>query len=119
MITGAGFSAESGVPLTSEIGRLFLTAPLGSSTPPVVQSWITEQLRRYWKATFGFAGREPTPSFEDHFTLLDLAANAGHHLGRGYSPAALRTIRRLSIHRVFETLDRFRPTSASPISCAV
>jgi hypothetical protein len=36
---------------------------------------------------------------------LDLAANAGHNLGSGYSPSKLRAIRRFSIHRVFDILD--------------
>jgi hypothetical protein len=43
---------------------------------------------------------------EDHFTLLDLSANSGHNLGREYGPKELRAIRRLTIHRVFQLLDR-------------
>lgn len=46
------------------------------------------------------------PSFEDHFTLLDMTANAGHNLGHYYTPSKLRAIRRMSIHRVFEILHQ-------------
>jgi hypothetical protein len=47
-----------------------------------------------------------TPTFQDHFTALDLAANTGHQLGTFYRPSKLRATRRFSLHRVFETLDR-------------
>ena len=52
-----------------------------------------------------------SPRSEDHFTLLDLAANAGTDIGHDYTPARLRALRRISIHRVFEIIDTFyRPS---------
>lgn len=70
-----------------------------------MQTEISAQLAQYWSAVFGWRRGRRKPSFEDHFTSLDLAANTGHHLGRLYSPQKLRAIRRMSLHRVFETLD--------------
>jgi len=35
------------------------------------------------------------PELEDIFTCIDLATNTGHHLGAAYSPAELRTVRRV------------------------
>jgi hypothetical protein len=42
---------------------------------------------------------------EDHFTVLDLAANTGRNIGPEYTPKKLRAIRRLSIHRIFQILN--------------
>lgn len=112
VITGAGFSKVSGVPSTRQLTKSFLHPP-GPSASPAVQSEITRFLREYWHSVFSYTGRGSPPSFEDHFTLLDLAANTGHHLGKAYSPSALRAIRRLSIHRVFEILDSFSSNSSA------
>ena len=105
MIVGAGFSRPAGLPLTSELSSLFLTLSETFPTPLDVQQVISEELTRFWEDVFGFEGDDQhCPSFEDHFTAVDLAANAGHHLVH-YSPAQLRALRRMSIHRVFDVLD--------------
>ncbi len=109
MIVGAGFSANAKLPTTSEITDAFVSMQNATNvTPAGIQAEISEILREFWRDVFAYTGGT-APSFEDHFTLLDLAANAGHNLGKKYSPAKLRAIRRLSLHRVFEILDsRYR-----------
>ena len=105
MVVGAGFSRPAGLPMTSELSAYFLKLGETFPTPLDVQEAISEELYRFWETVFGFDGSSShRPSFEDHFTALDLAANAGHNLGY-YSPGQLRALRRLSIHRVFDTLD--------------
>ena len=104
-ILGAGFSVAARLPTTAALLANFATALPTPSTPEWMQTEISAQLAKYWIAVFGWQRRRRTPSFEDHFTSLDLAANTGHHLGRLYSPQKLRAIRRMSLHRVFETLD--------------
>ena len=109
MIVGAGFSAEAGVPSTNQLARRFLGTPGGASSP--IDDAITQALTSFWDKVFG-AGTVTQPTLEEHFTVLDLAANTGHHLGRAYAPRKLRAIRRLSIHRTFQVLDRkYRPSS--------
>lgn len=105
LIVGAGFSRPAGLPLTSELSSQFVRFRETRPTPMPVQKAISRQLSRFWETVFGYT-QESTiyPSFEDHFTALDLAANAGHNLGH-YTPAQLRALRRLSIHRVFDILD--------------
>lgn len=95
------------VPPTTELGRRFLDPPAASATPKFLQELITKHLRYFWANVFGYRPGKREPSFEDHFTLLDLAANSGHNLGPKYTPSALRAIRRISIHRVFDVLDQF------------
>jgi len=104
LIAGAGLSAVAGIPTTGELTKRFLSQLPTAATPKTLQDAISEELEKYWRVVFGFTGNAPT--FEDHFTVLDLAANTGHHLGTRYSPKQLRAIRRLSIHRVFEILDQ-------------
>src|SRR5687767_11572451 len=96
LIAGAGLSAVAHLPTTSELTKRFLSLPGTLATPAPLQEAITVILRHYWETVFCYRDGEP-PSFEDHFTVLDLAANTGHHLGAAYSPKQLRAIRRLSI----------------------
>jgi NAD-dependent SIR2 family protein deacetylase len=105
LIAGAGLSKVAGLPTTGELTKRFLNIQGTRATLAPFQRVITDILQDYWTTVFGFAGGEP-PSFEDHFTMLDLAANTGHHLGSHFSPKKLRAIRRLSIHRVFDILDQ-------------
>jgi NAD-dependent SIR2 family protein deacetylase len=105
LVVGAGFSSAAKIPTTQQLLKTFIAPPPSSATPKPVQTAISDLLKKYWADVFGWQPGGPGPSFEDHFTSLDLSANTGHHLGRLYPPAALRAIRRLSIHRVFETLD--------------
>jgi NAD-dependent SIR2 family protein deacetylase len=111
VIVGAGFSAAAGIPLTSALLDAFPQSDPTPTTAAALQTEISRQLTKFWKMAFGWRDSSGcTPTFEDHFTLVDLAANTGHHIGWFYSPARLRAIRRLSLHRVFETLDvRFNP----------
>lgn len=104
LIVGSGFSAEARLPTTADLSKRFLTAPLGEILSTDLEESISAILRHFWQYVFNFTGTEP-PSLEDHFTVLDLAANSGHHLGREYPPKRLRAIRRMSIHRIFQLLD--------------
>ena len=112
VIIGAGFSSEAGVPLTSEINKGFTDCLPNQTTPEPIQSEITRHLWRFWQDVFNTKRGGRLPSFEDHFTVLDLAANSGHNLGPYYTPAHLRAIRRLSIHRVFDILDQFKESAS-------
>lgn len=101
LILGSGFSKDAGLPTTADIPDKFLTTPTNTVLTNEVEDEISKILRRFWERVFGFENGGPRPSLEEHFTLLDLAANSGHHLGKYYSPKKLRAIRRMSIHRVF------------------
>lgn len=106
LITGSGFSAESGLPTTTKLAEQFLDTPNNDVLPRALDEKITTILEEFWRDVFGFASdNKQRPSLEDHFTVLDLAANSGHHLGPGYSPRKLRAIRRMSIHRILHLLD--------------
>jgi hypothetical protein len=104
-ILGAGFSCEAGLPDTENIAASFLQEQDGNF-PPEIDQEISHQLTEFWKYVFGYSGGGQPPSLEDHFTVLDLAANTGRNLGPQYPPKKLRAIRRLSIHRIFQILDR-------------
>lgn len=112
LIVGAGFSCEAELPSTKNLSKQFLKSVADGVVPLSVEQEISKHLGAFWKAVFAYEGRQPEPSLEDHFTAIDLAANTGHHLGPFFSPAKLRAIRRLSIHRVFQILDvRYRSSS--------
>lgn len=102
LIVGAGFSVPAGISSANQLARRFLATPGGSGP---VDDTITEALTDFWSKVFGADGGTQ-PTLEEHFTVLDLAANTGHQLGRHYPPRKLRAIRRLSIHRTFQVLDR-------------
>jgi|LGOV01.1.fsa_nt_gb NAD-dependent SIR2 family protein deacetylase len=114
LFLGAGFSKASGLKTTREVEKSFLKlGPTNATQDPKLQDEISALLRRYWHDVFLSTSRRDPPSLEDHFTLLDLAANTGHNLGP-YTPGKLRAIRRLSIHRIFDILDRgFKPSIAA------
>jgi hypothetical protein len=80
-----------------------LRGPLSVPNAPDSSSrHIVEYLKKFVYRTFGPRRRalDPTwPDLEDIFTCVDLSANSGHHLGQGYSPARLRTVRRALIAR--------------------
>ncbi len=106
-VLGAGFSVAAGLPQASKVSQEFLNV-----NDDKTQQVITANLHEFWRDVFGYEDGGPIPSFEDHFTLLDLAANVGHNIGRCYTPARLRALRRISIHRVFEILDMHYQPSA-------
>lgn len=105
LILGSGFSREVGLPTTREIPERFLDLPKKNLPPYFLSSEVEEEiskiLKKFWEDVFTYRVGHETPSLEDHFTLIDLAANSGHHLGEYYNPKRLRAIRRMSIHRVF------------------
>ena len=121
LITGAGFSKALGGLTTTDLARDFLREPELARAPadrePELERAVTGLLRRFWSDVFGWEGEAAQrPSLGDHFTVIDLAANAGHNLGVYYSPRRLRAVRRLSLHRVFGLLAASRtnplPTAA-------
>lgn len=106
LILGSGFSKVAGLPTTNEIVDHFLITPAASNRDRQIEEWISEILTEFWRDVFGYKAGGVKPSLEDHFTVIDLAANSGHHLGRNYSPKKLRAVRRMSIHRIFRILDQ-------------
>ena len=105
LVLGSGFSKDAGLLTTADIPSKFLMTPSESVLPSTLEEEISDILKTFWKKVFGYENGGVTPSLEDHFTLLDLAANSGHHLGRYYNPKKLRAIRRMSIHRIFQILS--------------
>jgi NAD-dependent SIR2 family protein deacetylase len=105
LFAGAGLSAVAGLPTTKKLTEDFLSLGPTDATARPLQSAISRELREYWEKVFGYVDGGRKPSFEDHFTALDLSANSGHNLGTQYSPKKLRAIRRLSIHRVFDIIN--------------
>ncbi|KQR80522.1 hypothetical protein [Sphingomonas sp. Leaf343] len=107
LIVGAGFSKNAGLPLVSDftkellnLRRLRLDGPNGV---------LVRFIRQFVDTSFGEgAARTPDqwPDLEDLFTLVDLAANSGHHLGPAYPAARLRLVRRAIIARMIRMLDR-------------
>jgi len=111
LIVGAGFSTEAS-PTTNDLSSRFLDAPrpdhrdqLSPALRSEIDKSISKELSRFWTTVFGYVPELDHPTLEDHFTLIDLAANTGHQLGVQYSPRKLRAIRRFSIHRAFQILD--------------
>jgi NAD-dependent SIR2 family protein deacetylase len=104
-IVGAGFSANAGLPLQAEFTELFLKAQKfkrGKSRK------LMPHLGQFVEKTFGFNSTHDLtsyPELEDMFTLLDLSANTGHHLGISYSPKELRMLRRMLLSRTIHMLN--------------
>jgi hypothetical protein len=113
LILGAGFSCEAGLPGTKKIVETFLTSPQGGQLRPEIEDEISRQLTEFWRYVFHYDGQSPLPSLEDHFTVVDLAANSGRNIGPRYTPRKLRAIRRFSIHRIFQILDQHYRDSAA------
>lgn len=104
-IVGAGFSKNAGLPLASEfteklidVGRLKLDGPSAK---------LVDNIRTFVDKVFGEGSARPHsewPELEDLFTLIDLSANTGHHLGRDYSASDLRVVRRAMLVRMIRML---------------
>ncbi len=105
LILGAGFSCEAGLPSTKKIVENFLESPRNGELDRQIEEEISRQLKKFWEYTFHYDGHGELASLEDHFTVLDLAANTGRNIGPEYTPRKPRAIRRLSIHRMFQILD--------------
>jgi hypothetical protein len=104
-IVGAGFSANAGLPLQSGFTKLFLKAE-GFTTGR--SRYLMPLLRSFVKETFGFKSKTDVssyPELEDVFTMLDLSANSGHHLGVKFAPAELRKVRRMLLSRTIHMLN--------------
>lgn len=109
LILGSGFSREAQLPTTKDLANCFVEFPNSSNgwnEDDSIEREITKHLKSFWERVFGYIGSGTGPSLEDHFTIIDMAANSGHQLGPQYNPQKLRAIRRLSIHRVFHLLER-------------
>src|SRR5262245_8564085 len=94
-IVGAGFSHHAGLPLTTEFTEQLLETTRVAPWSP--RSMIVKFLRKFVEDTFDHkvdVAASYWPELEDIFTCVDLSANSGHHLGAGYSPSQLRTVRR-------------------------
>ncbi|MEA1071218.1 hypothetical protein [Sphingomonas sp. LY160] len=78
---------------------------------------LVQFLRKFADEVFGNGGAVADadwPWLEDVFTTIDLAANTGHHLGRSYSAADLRTVRRCFLIRMIRMLEiRYRREAKS------
>jgi hypothetical protein len=103
-ILGAGFSANAGLPLQSGFTKLFLQA---STFTTGKSRLLMPDLDHFVQDSFGFkTGQDVSlyPELEDVFTMLDLAANTGHNLGRNYPPHELRRMRRMLLSRIIRML---------------
>lgn len=105
-ILGAGFSKNAGLPLATEfteklieVGHLKLDAP---------SKKLVSHIRTFVDKVFGEGSARPHdewPELEDLFTLIDLSANTGHHLGQAYSASDLRVVRRAMLVRMIRMLS--------------
>ncbi|HWR17722.1 MAG TPA: hypothetical protein VN577_23030 [Terriglobales bacterium] len=103
-ILGAGFSHYAGLPLQSDFTKELLAARDYGSGPSRAMVGF---LDRFIHDVFDHSKQADAkywPELEDVFTCIDLAANTGHHLGSLYSPARLRTVRRVLIARIMRML---------------
>ncbi len=101
VILGAGFSANSGLPVQSQIPRLLT----GLKKSNEMENTISEIILRFLKSVYGFGGCDYYPNLDDIFTCIDISTNSGHHLGLEYSAQHLRAIRRMLVYRVFSILE--------------
>jgi hypothetical protein len=107
LIVGAGFSFNAGLPLASGFTKELLNiAGLKLDGPSSQQ---VEFIREFVDRAFGEGesrSADQWPELEDIFTLVDLSANTGHHLGPKYSASELRTVRRAIIVRMIRMLSQ-------------
>lgn len=107
LIVGAGFSANANLPVASQFTRNLLNiSKLRLDGPSARQ---IKFIRTFVNRVFGEGESrkaEDWPELEDIFTLIDLSANTGHHLGTSYSAADLRVVRRAIIVRMIRMLDQ-------------
>ncbi len=102
IILGAGFSCCAGVPSQENMLKAFLSNDF--SGPQDLM--ITQSIKQFLKAVFGWTDGDDLPALEDIFTMIDLSAGSGHNLGKALAPRALRAIRRMLIDRIFAIIDR-------------
>ena len=116
LILGAGFSLHAGLPLQSDFTEALLAARTFADGKP--SRVLTDYLCKFVHDSFGHdvdAKARFWPTLEDLFTCIDLSANTGHHLGRTYSPAELRTVRRALIARIIRMLrEKYAKSAKKP-----
>lgn len=96
-ILGAGFSWNAGIPLQSE----FLKALVRHNKKDTASGMLlAEGIKHFIKKFFG-----TRPDLEDIFTCIDMSANSGHNLSKDFPPSRLRSIRRILIARILQTLN--------------
>lgn len=107
LIVGAGFSLNAGLPLAGSFtNELLNLRGLRLDGPSVRQ---VRFIRSFVDQVFGEGvprSAKQWPELEDIFTLVDLSANTGHHLGPNYSAAELRVVRRAIIVRMIRMLSQ-------------
>lgn len=107
LIVGAGFSRNAGLPLASEFTEALLSLRgLKADGPSAHQVAF---IQNFVDRCFGEGGRAKAtdwPELEDIFTILDISANTGHHLGPDYSASDLRLVRRSIIVRMIRMLSQ-------------
>lgn len=106
LIVGAGFSFNAGLPLANQFTSALL------NTDGLYVDGPSKYLVRYISEFVDniFSGKMNTspddwPELEDIFTLVDLSANTGHHLG-AYSASDLRLVRRAMIVRMIRMFSQ-------------
>jgi hypothetical protein len=104
-IVGAGFSMYAGLPLQAQFTEALLE-PRAEEAYPLKP--LVDHLGTFIHHVFDHneaAKAKFWPELEDVFTNIDMAANTGHHLGAAYSPARLRTTRRVLLARIMHMLE--------------
>ena len=107
VIVGAGFSHNAGLPLAGGFTKELLS--LGRVVADGPSARQIAFIKSFADRVFGEgAPRTPDewPDLEDIFTLVDLSANTGHHLGPHYSASDLRVVRRAIIVRMIRMLSQ-------------
>ncbi|PTM94466.1 hypothetical protein [Mycoplana dimorpha] len=107
VVAGAGFSFNAGLPLASTFSKALLNVNKLKLDGPSANH--VRFLRNFVNQVFGEGEDirpEEWPELEDLFTLVDLSANTGHHLGMNYSASDLRVVRRAIIVRMIRMLPQ-------------
>jgi hypothetical protein len=107
LIIGAGFSFNAGLPLAGNFTQELLNLRGLSLDGPSVRQ--VDFIRKFVDRVFGEGkprSAKEWPELEDIFTLVDLAANTGHHLGSKYAASDLRVVRRAMIVRMIRMLSQ-------------
>ncbi|MCF2870788.1 hypothetical protein L0664_06890 [Octadecabacter sp. G9-8] len=107
LIVGAGASFNAGLPLASDFtDRLTDTKRLSLDGPSVAQvRYIKTFVKRVFAEDIDIDAGS-WPEIEDIFTLIDLSANTGHHLGKDYAPRDLRVVRRAILVRLIRMFEQ-------------
>lgn len=107
LILGAGSSFNAGLPLASDFTKALLNIKRLKLDGPSANQ--VKFLRRFVDQAFGEGAKRSAdewPELEDIFTLVDMSANTGHHLGPHYSASELRIVRRAILVRMTRMLSQ-------------